>query len=231
MKRAVSLLLVIIFFLTLPGAFSAASSPAPTDPAGEAEEAVSLEIVKKTPVLVIDPGHGGWDSGAIRSGVKEKNLNLDIAKRLQKLMKKHEVQVYMTRTTDKYVGLYDRSAFANEKNADLFVSIHNNADRRWMKGSMTLYYPGAVRTDRGLSGRNVASIVQRELTGRLGTVNRGLVSRPNLAVLRTTKMPAIIAEVAYMSNKSDMAKLKTASFRQKSAEALEKAILKILKIK
>lgn len=193
----------------------------------EAASAKNLKI----PVIVIDPGHGGSDTGASHGGVKEKNLNLDIAKRLNTLLKEHRAKTYMTRTNDRNVSLYSRSALANRVDADLFISIHNNAGSRGDKGTMTLYYPGSAKTDRGFDGRGVASIVQKMLTSSLETRSQGLQSRPQLAVLRTTNMPAVIAEVGYMTDKSELAKLKTSSYRQKSAAALEKAILKILDIK
>lgn len=96
---------------------------------------------------------------------------------------------------------------------------------------MTLYYPGNAQTSRCLDGRGVASIVQKELLSGLGTVNQGLYSRPQLAVLRTTTMPAVITEVGYITDKSELARLKTASYKQKSAASLEKAILRIFNIK
>ena len=214
MKQFTSIILVIIFVLSFHTvSFSAKPQKG------------------RTPVIVIDPGHGGRDSGAIKGGVMEKTLNLDIAIRLQTLLKARGIKVYMTRTTDRSVGLYSRSALANRINADLFISIHNNAGSRGDKGTMTLYYPGSAKTDRGLAGRDIAKLVQKELNVRLGSANLGLRSRPQLAVLRTTKMPAVLAEVGYMSDKNELAKLKTATYRQKSAVALEKAIIKALGIK
>ena len=210
MKRVTTALTVLIVLLCLPNAICASSTSK-----------------ARTPVIVVDPGHGGKDTGAVRGGIAEKNLNLDMAKRLQTLLKAHKITVYMTRTTDKTVDLYSRSGLANKVDADLFVSIHNNAGSRGDKGTMTLYYPGGSQTGRRLVGRDIASIIQKELTAKLSTRSLGLYSRPNLAVLRTTRMPAVIAEVGYMSDKNELAKLKTASYRQKTAAALEKAILKV----
>jgi N-acetylmuramoyl-L-alanine amidase len=214
MKGIIVSLLVLFAILCFPYSIYAASSGS-----------------SRTPVLVLDAGHGGSDTGAVRSGVKEKNLNLDIVKRLNTLLKGHKIKVYMTRTTDKTVDLYSRSALANRVDADLFLSIHNNAGSSRTKGTMTLYYPSDTQTARGLAGRDIASIVQKELTSRLLTTSHGLYSRPRLAVLRTTNMPAVIAEVGYMTNKAELAKLNTTSYRQKSAEALEKAVLKAFGIK
>ncbi|MGI6778323.1 MAG: N-acetylmuramoyl-L-alanine amidase [Acetivibrionales bacterium] len=181
----------------------------------------------RTPIVVIDAGHGGKLPGAVYSGVKEADLNLDIAKRLNNLLKEDGVKTYMTREGDYHVDLYARSGLANSVNADLFISIHNNAGNSKTSGSMTLYYPGKG----AFTGRDFAMIVQRELSNTLGTKDLGIYSRPKLVVLRTTRMPAVIAEVAYMTNSNDMSKLKTEDFRQKAAEALKDGVIKALEEK
>ena len=179
---------------------------------------------KKDPIVVIDPGHGGKDPGARYGGVKEKDLNLDVAKRLEKLLKAKGIKTYMTRTGDRFIGLYDRSEMANRLDADLLISIHHNAGRSSTSGSMTLYYP----VEGGFTGRDLADIVQKELTAKLGTRNLGIIARPKLAVLRTAKAPAVIAEIGYMTNKAELRKLKTSIFKQNAAEALKNAVLKAL---
>jgi len=183
-----------------------------------------LRSWNRTPVVVIDAGHGGRLPGAVYGRVKEADLNLDIAKRLDKLLREQGVKTYMTRDGDYHVGLYTRAALANRVNADLFVSIHNNAGNSKTSGSMTLYYNGCGN----FSGRDFAEIIQRELVNTLESRNLGIYSRPNLVVLRKTRMPAVIAEVAYMTNSSDMAKLKSQSFRQNAAEAIKNGIIKAL---
>lgn len=179
--------------------------------------------------VVVDAGHGGRDPGAVYKGVQEKDLNLDIAKRLEKLLKEQGIQVYMTRTDDSFVNLHDRSALANNVNADLFASIHNNAGMTSYSGSITLYYPSSVIHGQSTTSKDIANIVQNELSGKLGSLNLGIQPRPNLVVLNSTKMPAFIAEVGFITNGKEMAKLNTATYRQNSAEALKNAILKVLK--
>jgi len=181
----------------------------------------------RTPVVVIDPGHGGKMSGAVYSGIMEKDLNLDIARRLNTLLREQGIETYMTRNDDRHVDLYDRSGLANSLNADLFVSIHNNAGSSSMSGSMTLYYPGGS----GFTSKTFAKVMQEELVKNLGTKDLGIIPRPNLAVLRTTKMPAVLVEVAFMTNSSDMQKLKTSDFRQAAAEAIRDGIIKALNSK
>lgn len=180
--------------------------------------------------VVLDPGHGGSETGALSMGIQEKDLNLDIAKKLYSLLKAQGVKVYLTRDDDSYVGLYDRSDYANSINADLFVSIHNNAtDSSGVNGTMTLYYPGTAKTKNNLTGKQIASIVQDELTSTLGTKDLGIISRPHLAVLRTTNMPAILAEVGFMTNIYELRKLMSDDYRQKAAQALDDAIMKVIK--
>lgn len=90
-------------------------------------EKIAAQLGLKVETIVIDPGHGGKDPGAINNGVKEKNFNLDIAKRLGAVLKAAGYTVYYTRTTDKYVGLYERTDIARKYNADLFISLHANS--------------------------------------------------------------------------------------------------------
>ena len=199
------------------------------------ERAVGPGIRDK--VVVIDPGHGGSESGAIYpSGasvsksvqVREKDLNLDISRRLYALLKDSGISAQMTRQDDRYVDLYDRGDFANRVNASLFVSVHNNYDDNLDDGTMTLFNPAVYDAVYGISGERLAQITQEELVEKLGTTDRGIWKRPRLAVLNCTHMPAVIAEVAYISNESDRQKLLNESFRQKAAEALFIAIIRAL---
>jgi N-acetylmuramoyl-L-alanine amidase len=185
------------------------------------------EALPKDQLVVIDPGHGGTDPGAVYGGINEKDLNLDIAKRLNELLKSKNIKTYMTREDDVFVGLYERAYIANDMKATLFVSIHNNAYYTKYKGTETLYYP-QVTSSSGFNGKRFAQIVQDELIKALGTHNRGIVERPNLVVLKATKMPAILAEIAFMTNSEDLANLKSEEFRQKAAQALCDSIIKAL---
>lgn len=184
---------------------------------------------RKQFVVVIDAGHGGKDPGAVYGGIREKDLNLDMAKRLEALLKAEGIKTHMTRTNDTFIALQSRAALANRVNADLFVSIHNNASPNTATaGSMTLYNPGTANTKGKLTAKRFADIVQREMVKELGTKNLGVIQRPSLAVLRTTNMPAVIAEIGYMSNRTELSKLTTNSYKQKAAESLKKAVLAAL---
>jgi len=93
---------------------------------------------------------------------------------------------------------------------------------------MTLYHPDSGKKKGNLTAYEFAQIVQKNLNKTLGSKNMGVIQRPNLAVLRTTNMPAVIAEIGYMSNSAELAKLKTDSYRQKAAEALRDAVIESL---
>lgn len=176
--------------------------------------------------VVIDAGHGGAQTGAVYGRVKEKDLNIDIAKRLNTKLSEIGVITYMTRDDDYNVSLYSRSGLANKKGADLLISIHNNAGLKRYSGSMSLYYPSSSKTKGKLSSYEFASIVQKNMCNTLGSKDMGIIARSELAVLRTSHIPAVIAEVGYMSNSSELSKLKTSEYREKAAESLKKLLLK-----
>jgi len=182
----------------------------------------------RTYKVVIDAGHGGTQSGAVYGGIKEKDLNLDIAKRLNGLLIAEGIKTYMTRDNDATVGLYTRSALANNVDADLLVSVHNNAGNSKTTGSMTLYHPDSSKKKGNLTAYEFAKIVQKNLNKTLKSKDMGVIQRPNLAVLRTSNMPAVIAEIGYMTNSAELSKLKTDSYKQQAAEALRDAVLESL---
>ncbi len=172
-------------------------------------------------LVVIDPGHGGSDPGANYGDLLEKDLNLKIALKVNEILKDKGVKTYMTRDDDTFIPLHTRADLANNLNASLFLSIHNNAFNSSEYGTETLYYPGDT-------GSGFARIVQDTLVNALGTNDRGIIQRPNLVVLNSTKMPAVIAEIAFLTNPDDRAKLTDDSFLQKAAEALADAVVKAL---
>jgi N-acetylmuramoyl-L-alanine amidase len=177
-------------------------------------------------LVVIDAGHGGTATGAYFGKLYEKDFNLDIAKRLETLLKKRGINTYMIRSDDTNVDNYERAYIANMLGAELFVSIHNNAaGSKNIKGIMTLYYPS---TKSGFTGKDFAKIVQSELLASLNNKDLNVRSRPDLIVLRETYMPAVIAEIAFLSNSEDRENLLKESYRQKAAQALYSSVLKAL---
>ena len=182
-------------------------------------------------LIVIDAGHGGSDPGAVYKNLKEKDLNVDIARRLNALLKQKNINTYMIREDDCYVALYERTYIANALNASLFLSIHNNAmdNNTSYSGTMTLYYPQRSNSTK-FNGKDFASIIQKSMLSKLKTIDRKIIERPNLVVLKATKMPAALAEVAFITNKSNRTELQKASFRQNAAQALCDAVVKSMEL-
>lgn len=172
-------------------------------------------------VIVIDPGHGGSDPGAVGCSLEEEDVVLDIALRTRDLLRRDGLTVYLTREDDRSVGLSTRARFANDRGATRFVSIHANANAGTpATGTETFVYTSASSASRDLGRR-----VQDEMLAAWGLRDRGLKSA-NFAVLRQTSMPASLSETAFINNcGADAARLGDASQRQRMAEAHYRAIL------
>jgi len=186
-------------------------------------------------LVVIDPGHGGKDTGcqAIRDGVEilnEKDVNLDVALRLNRMLKAAGVNTYMLRETDTTISLYDRPSMANAANGDLYVSVHNNSSpfNPNARGVEVYYYSKASECDYGIYSKPLAETVYAELVNVLGIPGRGVKSEPAYAVLNKTNMPAIIIEGAFLSNTEDLKVIMTDEFRENYALAAAKAIIQSL---
>jgi N-acetylmuramoyl-L-alanine amidase len=178
-------------------------------------------------LVVIDAGHGGTAIGTAYGKLIEKNLNLDIAKRIESLLREKGVQMYMLRSDDSNVDNYERVYIANALRASLYLSIHiNGTNSKKTDGTMTLYCPTSKS---GFTGRDFAQIIQQGMLSALKTTNRGLRTRPDLIVLRETNMPAALAEVAFLTNAADRNRLSTDAFRQKAAQSLSDSVIKALK--
>ncbi len=191
-------------------------------------------IEKKDRLIVVDPGHGGNDPGtSSKSGIKEKDIALKISLKLRdKLERAGYGKVLMTRDTDKTLVLKDRPKFANDNYADLFVSIHGNSvsGNSSVKGIEVLYTPKADNYMKGDQQTHLARLVQDELIKATGTSNRGIKKRPNLVVIRDTKMPSILVETGFLSNPTEASKLNSDSYQDLVAEAIFKGIEKYFNI-
>ena len=205
-------------------------------------------------VVVLDPGHGGYDPGAIANGTNEKTLTLKIAKYCKDALEKNgRIQVYMTRESDTSVGgatnasadLKNRVSFAVSKNADLFVSIHLNSAGAAAYGA-EVYYPNSnYRSDIGQEGQKLASSIQKQLVN-LGLYNRGVNVRQSengstypdgsvqdyYAVIHQSKrngFPGIIVEHAFLTNASDYQKYLSSDEKLKTlGEADAKGIIEYI---
>ena len=172
-------------------------------------------------LVVIDPGHGGSDPGAVVGNVNEKDLNLDVALRLKYLLEANGVRVVMTREDDTFVNLYARAGIANEVDADLFISIHHNTATSSASGTETLYYPDPEK-------KLFAQALQDAVVRQTGFPSRGIVERPGIVVTRETKMPSALVEVGFMSNKNELAIMMTDEFKNQVAQGLLQGIVDYL---
>lgn len=170
--------------------------------------------------IVIDPGHSGpVEPGACAGGVYECNVVMDIAKLLAEQLYEQGYEVLLTRNgaieTD---DLHFRAELANTKQADLFVSLHANSTvNTAARGTETYYYPGSV------PGKRLAGLIQAKLVTELDTVDRG-IREANFQVLRETACPAVLVEVAFISNEADRQLLTEYACQLGAALAIAKAI-------
>ena len=163
--------------------------------------------------VVIDAGHGGYDRGGIPGQrVSEKDMTLDVARRLKSVLAASGYRVVMTRDSDVFVPLGTRSAIANSYRNAIFVSVHfNSATRSGASGIETYFY--------SRDSLSLASAIHHYVAGGAPSDNRG-VRRRGYYVLRRTNIPAVLVECGFLTNPSEAAYAQNASYRQKLAEAI-----------
>lgn len=185
--------------------------------------------------IVVDPGHasvqpGNWlDPGAIgpRTGLQEKDVNLDIAYKLKVLLEQAGAKVVMTHTGRTSLTLAGRAEVANTLPADIFVSIHaNSSEKGASSGHSTYFYAPAgheILGSQRYSRQKLATLVQRELAKAGGRKNIGVLEA-NFAVLRETRVPSILVETAYLSDSEEEKLLGNNEYRQRLAEGIFQGI-------
>jgi len=195
-------------------------------PASDDSSVLVVEIPEQSlraHVVAIDAGHGGRDMGATGpTGLLEKEVVLDISQRVRELLVQAGIRVVVTREIDTFVELADRPRIARQQGASVFVSIHANASTRSASnGSETYYlYP---------QSQVLAQMVQDELGRIAGLANRG-TKTANFLVLRESDVPAVLVEVAYLSNLDEEARLRATAFRQRLAEAIARGVQRFLAV-
>ena len=197
----------------------------------EKEEEDKIVTSGKRKTIVLDAGHGGKDPGALgmegkKIVLNEKDVNLDIALQVYNLLKEENVNVYITRKTDKFLELTEIVEFAEEKKADLFVSIHNNASENVStNGTMTMYAYDEAKEGMEMSGKELASIIQKHMVKATKGYNYGPVKNSALFVVRKTTMPAVITESLFITNEKDRKKLMDEDYIEEIAKAIAKGIM------
>lgn len=207
------------------------ASDAPLLPPGFAKEpklrpipaATAATIPNTRPRVIIDPGHGGYDAGAIGiGGLKEKDVIFPISLDVAEILKEQGIEVIMTRDTDDFISLEGRTDMANDLDADLFVSIHANAislSRPDVSGLETYYYQ---------SGRRLAEIIHWSILNGVNIQDRG-IRRARFFVLRHSTMPAVLVEVGFVTGTDDASRLKDPAHRRQMAEAIARGVIEYIK--
>lgn len=169
--------------------------------------------------IFIDPGHGGSDPGAVGiNGTRESDVVLKVGLKLKEILINNGFTVRMSRETDEYVSLTKRAELANKTAADLFISIHcNGFTNPDAKGSEVYSYPGNAQAEK------LAGILLWHICNGIGTANRG-TRKENFAVLRLSKMPAVLVETAFITNPDEEKMMCGGGFAEKAAYALAKGI-------
>ncbi|MBA3962617.1 MAG: N-acetylmuramoyl-L-alanine amidase [Chthoniobacterales bacterium] len=189
------------------------------------------------PVIVLDPGHGGQDSGAMCGAVLEKDLTLDVARRAEMLLRAAGYTTRLTRDSDRYLSLAQRAEVANHEKNSLFVSIHfNDGERAAASGVETYFAARQNATSPGIFGwfsflqpreskplfaqsESLARFLQAALVERTQALNRGIKSE-RFYVIAQVRHPSALVEGGFITNPADVAKLTTTGYRQQIASAI-----------
>lgn len=184
-------------------------------------------------VVMLDPGHGGYDPGTITSqGIYEKQINLQIAQKVKELLEPTGIKVFLTReedidhvpdgvrgkTTKKQVDLNRRIELAMEVRADVFVSLHVNATASGQQsGAETFFH------DQSKAGKNLAEFIQQELI-KIPNMNRRIAKPGSFYLINNTSMPAVIVEVGYLTSPKERKKLQQTWYQEQLSRAIGKGI-------
>ena len=199
---------------------------------GDIDDKIVLQILRNSDtkasdrIIVIDPGHGGIKPGSSSpNGVVEKDLNLKISLKLEKALKDLGYNIIMTRNDDSHIDLEDRSNVANNKFADIFVSVHANSfTKPDVNGIEVLYTPVDGDPIKDGLEKGLAKAVLDSLIKETGAVNRGLRKSPNLVVTRKSNMPAILVEVGFLSNAKEEKLITNDDYQEKLIKGIIKGI-------
>lgn len=173
------------------------------------------------PLVAIDGGHGGEDEGCAREGIREKDINLNIAMQLQKKLSDIGYQVMMIREGDQYIAKEERVKMANEAGAHIYVSIHQNAcEKPEVKGIET-WYDGE---DDSRDSKRLAQLIHQETLKTTDALSREVKDNGEFHVTGKTKMPACLIETGFLSNDEEREKLRTKEYQEKIVEGIAQGI-------
>lgn len=176
--------------------------------------------------IVIDPGHGGADTGVLVGEAREADLVWDLARRLEGRMVATGMQALLSRGRDQCPTEADRASFANEVGADLFLSLHNDANRSPLAQGVASFHFGTVGGSTSTIGETLAGFIQRELVVRTG-LRDCRAHRKTWDTLRLTRCPAVRVEIGYLTNVDDRRRLADPTFRDVVAEGILVAVKRL----
>lgn len=187
-------------------------------------------------VVMIDPGHGGSDSGAVANGTTEKAVNLIMSKKLRDELKRRGYEVRMMRENDKEISLVDRGRITNNSDADIFISVHQNAHPRHnAQGIETFYYKSHPNWQpkinkkyhsngqRIANSKHLSDLIQRNLLRETGAVDRKVQSK-TFAVLRETARPAVLVEAGFLDHPVEGKRIQRPEYHDKVVKAVADAV-------
>jgi N-acetylmuramoyl-L-alanine amidase len=206
-------------------------------------QATQPQTPKPFAVVVLDPGHGGQDSGAMCGGMMEKDLTLDVARRVDRLLDSEGVATLMTRLGDSYVSLADRAAFGNRVKESIFISIHFNEDNKPVASGVETYYAAQQITSDATfnswlpffsrvpsnspkpESQSLAGFIQEALVARTGSLDRGTQAKQFFVIANVTS-PAVLIEGGFVTNQDELLKLASEDYRDQLAAAVADGILR-----
>jgi len=167
--------------------------------------------------VVVDAGHGGYDSGAFRRYGPEKMVTLDVAQRLERKLRESKIKTVMTRDSDVFIPLNDRVTMENKENNAVFVSIHFNDSPKRRTPGIETYYHSAASVE-------LADRIQQKLIAIPNSADGG-VHTANFRVLRLANCPAVLVECGYLSNRSEGNQARDSEYRELLADRIAEAIV------
>jgi N-acetylmuramoyl-L-alanine amidase len=168
--------------------------------------------------VVVDAGHGGHDAGGIKTNLMpEKGVALDVALRVGTILRKAGLRVVFTRASDVFIPLKQRVAVANAQRNAIFVSIHFNSGTRLGANGIETFYSSPA-------GLPLAQRIQRRAMATTTGENRG-VKKASFYVIRKTRLTAVLVECGFLTNRQDVARARSATYRQALAAQIAAAIL------
>lgn len=174
------------------------------------------------PTVYLDPGHGGTDEGCAREGVLEKDLNLAIALLVREQLKEQGYRVIMSRETDAYISKETRVEEANRSEADIYISIHQNATEEGAGvNGMEVWY---TEDDERRDSRRLAQLIRQQTLKSTGAMERELRSDADFYVTENTTMPTCLIETGFLSNTAERRKLGLAEYQQQIADGIAQGV-------